>query len=237
MIVFYNILIALMALLIGYILGSISFSVLIGKIFFHKDPRDYGSHNAGGTNAGRIYGKKVGVIVILLDMSKAILATYITWMIIYLTDVQTVLSTIGSHVIQYYWLTPVGACLGHCFSLFLHFRGGKAVSCYAGTIVGCSYFMTVIGAILFFVTLKMRKFVSLASITASTGLFLLSVLMVGLYEGGFLEVAYLMNGLLLIPTYEMAIALFLMTIIIVLAHHANIKRLHDGDENKIKWMK
>lgn len=236
MIVFYNILIGIMALAVGYFIGSVSFSVLIGKIFFHKDPRDYGSHNAGGTNAGRIYGKKVGLIVIILDMLKAILATYIVWMIIYLTPIyeEVVAPAID---FDYYWLTPVGACLGHCFSIFLHFRGGKAVSCYAGTIVGCSWFMTIIGAILFFVTLKMRKFVSLASITASVGLFLLAILMACLYENGYPQIAILMNGLLIAPSYEMIGALFLMTIILVLAHHANIKRLHDGDETKIKWMK
>ena len=236
MIVFYNILIGIMALAVGYFIGSVSFSVLIGKIFFHKDPRDYGSHNAGGTNAGRIYGKKVGLIVIILDMLKAILATYIVWMIIYLTPIyeEVVAPAID---FDYYWLTPVGACLGHCFSIFLHFRGGKAVSCYAGTIVGCSWFMTIIGAILFFITLKMRKFVSLASITASVGLFLLAILMACLYENGYPQIAILMNGLLIAPSYEMIGALFLMTIILVLAHHANIKRLHDGDESKIKWMK
>lgn len=236
MIVFYNILIGIMALAVGYFIGSVSFSVLIGKIFFHKDPRDYGSHNAGGTNAGRIYGKKVGLIVIILDMLKAILATYIVWMIIYLTPIyeEVVAPAID---FDYYWLTPVGACLGHCFSIFLHFRGGKAVSCYAGTIVGCSWFMTIIGAILFFVTLKMRKFVSLASITASVGLFLLAILMACLYENGYPQIAILMNGLLIAPSYEMIGALFLMTIILVLAHHANIKRLRQGDESKIKWMK
>ncbi len=236
MIVFYNILIGIMALAVGYFIGSVSFSVLIGKIFFHKDPRDYGSHNAGGTNAGRIYGKKVGLIVIILDMLKAILATYIVWMIIYLTPIyeEVVAPAID---FDYYWLTPVGACLGHCFSIFLHFRGGKAVSCYAGTIVGCSWFMTIIGAILFFVTLKMRKFVSLASITASVGLFLLAILMACLYENGYPQIAILMNGLLIAPSYEMIGALSLMTIILVLAHHANIKRLHEGDETKIKWMK
>ncbi len=236
MIVFYNILVGIMALAVGYLIGSVSFSVLIGKIFFHKDPRDYGSHNAGGTNAGRIYGKKVGLIVIILDMLKAILATYIVWMIIYLTPIyeEVVAPAID---FNYYWLTPVGACLGHCFSMFLHFKGGKAVSCYAGTIVGCSWFMTIVGAILFFITLKMRKFVSLASITASTGMFLLAILLACLYENGYPQIAILMNGLLLAPSYEMFGAFFLMSIILVLAHHANIKRLHDGDENKIKWMK
>ena len=57
--IIYNILVAFIVLLFGYLMGSVSFSILIGKVFYHQDPRDYGSKNAGGTNAaeaGRILG-------------------------------------------------------------------------------------------------------------------------------------------------------------------------------------
>ena len=81
MYVFYNILIALGCLLSGYLIGSFPTSVVIGKVFFHKDPRDYGSHNPGGTNAGRIFGKKVGFIIIVIDMIKTIAPLWIWWAI------------------------------------------------------------------------------------------------------------------------------------------------------------
>ena len=74
-----NILVAIICLSLGYIFGSIPTAVWVGKIFFHQDPRDYGSHNAGGTNAGRLWGKKVGFVIILLDMIKTIAPLYICW--------------------------------------------------------------------------------------------------------------------------------------------------------------
>ena len=72
MIVFLRILFILGSILLGYLLGAIPNSVIIGKLFFNKDPRDFGSHNAGGTNAGRVLGKKAGIIVILLDGIKMV---------------------------------------------------------------------------------------------------------------------------------------------------------------------
>ena len=64
-IILYNIGTVIFLLIFGYLIGSIPNAIWIGKLFFHKDPRDYGSGNAGGTNAGRVFGKGVGVIVIL----------------------------------------------------------------------------------------------------------------------------------------------------------------------------
>ena len=57
----------LISLIIGYLIGSIPWGVVIGKIFYHKDIREYGSGNSGGTNAGRVLGRPIGIIVILLD--------------------------------------------------------------------------------------------------------------------------------------------------------------------------
>ena len=63
-----NIAVAVVCFLFGYLLGGIPNGVVIGKVFFHKDPRDYGSHNSGGTNSGRVFGKWIGILVIGLDM-------------------------------------------------------------------------------------------------------------------------------------------------------------------------
>ena len=69
----YITLILLASLIIGYLFGSISNGILLGKILFKKDPRDYGSHNSGGTNVGRTFGKKIGLICIILDILKTII--------------------------------------------------------------------------------------------------------------------------------------------------------------------
>ena len=74
-IILYNIGAIIISLLIGYLTGSIPNSIWIGKVFFHKDPRDYGSGNAGATNAGRVFGKKIGFLIIILDSLKMIIET------------------------------------------------------------------------------------------------------------------------------------------------------------------
>ena len=76
-----NIVTALAAALLGYFVGAIPTGIIIGKVFFHKDIREYGSGNSGGTNAGRVLGKKIGLLVIILDMLKSVLVVYVVWAI------------------------------------------------------------------------------------------------------------------------------------------------------------
>ena len=71
-IILYNILAAILLIIIGYVFGSIPNGIWIGKLFFHKDPRNFGSGNSGGTNVGRVFGKKIGVLCIALDSLKVI---------------------------------------------------------------------------------------------------------------------------------------------------------------------
>ena len=92
-----NILVSLIILIFGYVFGSIPTAVWVGKIFFHQDPRDYGSHNAGGTNAGRLWGKKVGFCVIMLDMIKTIAPLYISWAILTFVKFERFLFKINDH--------------------------------------------------------------------------------------------------------------------------------------------
>ena len=76
-----NVLYGLFAAALGYFVGSIPTGVLVGKLFFHEDPRDKGSHNSGGTNVARTFGKKYGVLVIILDMIKALIPVFVIWAI------------------------------------------------------------------------------------------------------------------------------------------------------------
>ena len=64
----------ILCILLGYLLGSLPFALIIGKVFYHTDIRQYGSGNLGGTNAGRVLGKKAGISVILFDVLKVVLA-------------------------------------------------------------------------------------------------------------------------------------------------------------------
>ena len=80
--IFINILVAFICLVIGYILGSANISIPIGKLIFKQDPRDYGSHNCGATNCGRLWGSKYFFIVFFFDVIKTIAPLYICWSIL-----------------------------------------------------------------------------------------------------------------------------------------------------------
>ena len=175
-IILYNIGAIIISLLIGYLMGSIPNAIWIGKVFFHKDPRDYGSGNAGGTNAGRVLGKKIGVLVIFLDAVKLIIPLYAVWAILTYAPIyhgSPLMGTLQSiyiegnndYVIKWpvYWLTAVGCGLGHCYPIFAQFKGGKNVSSTVGLITSVSWVLFVLCGISFFGTLKLKKYVSLAS--------------------------------------------------------------------------
>ena len=245
MYVLYNILIALGCLLFGYLVGSFPTAVVIGKVFFHKDPRDYGSHNPGGTNAGRLFGKKIGVLVIVIDMIKCIAPLWITWAILTQTGLQNVMFE-GKLLLWdaplYYYLTAFGAALGHCFPIFLGFKGGKAVSTFMGIICGSSWVLFLL-SFLYFLYLKLKKYVSLTAILiaathtiASWTIFIVSKFVPEaagfvFWGWGHCLVLGAQGG------WEFPTIITLMSILVIVRHTANIKRIKEGTERKITWMK
>ena len=98
----------ILCILLGYLLGSLPFALIIGKVFYHTDIRQYGSGNLGGTNAGRVLGKKAGISVIVFDVLKVVLAIAIA------TQVSKVAGI---------W-TGLACCIGHCYPVFAKFHGG-----------------------------------------------------------------------------------------------------------------
>ena len=109
----------ILACLFGYLLGSIPFALVIGRVFYKKDLRQYGSGNPGGTNAGRVLGKKAGVSVIVLDALKVVLSIWV-----------------GSLVSpDCAMISGLLCCVGHCYPVFAHFKGGKAVASMYGCLL------------------------------------------------------------------------------------------------------
>jgi len=194
-------------ILIAYIVGSISWGLLIGKVFFHKDIRNYGSGNTGGTNAGRVFGTPVGFLVVFLDASKSFLLMCL------------------SHLFLPGFEEYIGlaVCAGHCFPLFAHFKGGKAVACAYGYMLGLSLFIThnvfltfIAPILVFFSVLYLSRMVSLSS-------------MCGVMSAAVLVFLFLdrKSGLLLL-----ALALF-----VIYRHRSNIERIKNGTESKIGSIK
>lgn len=138
---------------IAYLLGSIPFALIVGKIGFKLDIREHGSGNLGATNAFRVLGIKAGIIVTIADILKGTLATLIPlFAAMYFTDL-----TVNNLLVGCF------AVLGHTYPLFAKFKGGKAVATSSGIILGVSPLL--FGAIIvtFIITLYISKYVSLSS--------------------------------------------------------------------------
>ena len=194
-------------IILSYLFGSIPWSLVIGKVFFHKDIRTEGSGNLGGTNAGRVLGKKVGIIVIVLDALKAFFSMLLA-------------SYIAKDAIIY---AGLACCIGHCFPIFAQFKGGKAVATSFGFFLGIAtfikhqyFFQFFVPLLVFLVSLYLCRMVSVSS-------------MIGL--GSSILISFLIG----IPL-SITLSIFVLWLFVVYRHHANIERIKNGTESKIKWM-
>lgn len=196
------------SVLIGYLLGSVPFALVIGKIFYRTDIRNYGSKNLGGGNAGRVLGKKAGVAVMTLDILKVALAIFI------MTHVSD--SVVPAIV------AGLSAAIGHCFPLFAGFKGGKAVATMYGFLFGMaictsySIWIFILPLIVFLIVLYLSKIIALASI----------------FSAVFITVYMYITD----DSWKMAAALLVFTLLIIVRHRKNIARILHGEENKISWM-
>ncbi|EAG9883917.1 TPA_asm: glycerol-3-phosphate 1-O-acyltransferase PlsY [Listeria monocytogenes] len=189
--------------LLAYVIGSIPSGLWIGKIFYKKDIRDFGSGNLGATNSFRVLGIKAGSIVTVMDILKGTVATLLPFFF-------------QLNVDHHFWLlTGAFAIIGHSFPLFAGFRGGKAVATSAGVILAYAPLLFVAALVVFLVTLKLSKYVSLSSMIGA-----LAALIISLFMGDWILI-------ILVD----CIALF-----VIWRHRANITRIRNGEEPKIKWM-
>ena len=246
-IILYNIIACLASLILGYFFGSIPVGVILCRLFRGEDPRNGGSQNSGGTNVGRLYGKKLGAMTIILDAIKTVLPMILVWVLLNFVGIKAAFAKNlgeemfhdGSLVII---LAPLGATLGHCWPIFAGFRGGKAVASYAGFALFTNWATLILGFISFGITLKKTKYVSLSSMVGSTVVAILSWLIFVLSISTSLNVDITFWGFGIVELWvtanlEFAIVSTLMTGILIFRHRNNIRKLVAGNENKIKWMK
>lgn len=229
----------LLFLLSGYLIGSIPTSIIIGRIH-GIDIRNYGSHNAGGTNVGRVVGKKAGILTIVLDILKAFLPCLAAFLVLtyvpmpFLADFEHRKELLVN-------LVAVGVCLGHTFPLYAGFRGGKCVACYAGYVIFVSPIIFVLACTLFFVLFRLFHRISLSSVVAVPSALLLFLVPAVLdwtllplptqFDGG----AYFGPNCLLHLSYVTLLISFLLALLVVLRHLSNIRRLNRGEEPETKF--
>ena len=200
-------------LLIGYVFGLFQTAYIYGRLH-GIDIRNYGSGNAGTTNTLRVFGTKAGLLVLLGDIMKCILAV-----------VRTARIFDASHPDMVYLLkmyTAAGAIIGHNFPFYLKFKGGKGIAATAGLILSFHPYLIPMGIILFFGAFFITHYVSLGSLLVYAG-FLIELIVLG--QMGIFG----MTQALLIEMYVIA---GLLTIMAYWKHRENIKRLVSGTERK-----
>ncbi len=203
----------IICLTIGYVFGLFQTGYLIGKLN-HIDIRKQGSGNAGSTNALRVMGIKAGLLTLLGDCMKCVLAVLVC---------RAVFD--GSHADELPLLTlyaGVGATLGHNFPFWLKFKGGKGIAVLGAVYLTTNPWMTLSGIIVFVGIVAITRYVSAGSLAVSL-LFPIEVIALG--QMGRID----MSVPLLYEMYALAIFIFALA---WWRHRANIVRLIHGEENK-----
>lgn len=249
MTIFYAILAIMLSALFGYLFGSIPNGVIIGKIFYHKDPRQLGSKNSGGTNVGRNFGLVAGITVILLDAFKIIIPFLTTYFLFTRVAILKDLTFYSDEINAFgrgntinqlaYYITPLFGVIGHCYSIYIKFSGGKAVSSYMGFCTGISWMAVPIFAISFFTTVKIDKHVSTASIVSTAIFTFISWVIYFIFIFYGVKIANYFTYFELGPEVciYFPIEVTIAFIIIVIRHKQNLKKLKEGKESKAFWLK
>jgi glycerol-3-phosphate acyltransferase PlsY len=197
---------------LAYIIGSIPTAVWVSKSVFGIDIRDYGSGNAGATNSFRVLGSKWGSFVMLVDVTKGIIATSLYILIPFY---------LNNELARTNFMIALGmvAVLGHIFPIFANFRGGKGVATLLGMALAIQPMVALLCLVVFLITLLSTRFVSLSSMLAG--------------------VAFMVLILFIFNEKETIYRLFaiIVAMMVVVTHQKNITRLFKGTENKLPFFK
>ena len=193
----------------AYLLGSIPFGLILGKIFGSGDVRAEGSGNIGATNVARVAGPLAGILTLLLDGAKGAAAVLLAerysngsamWMII----------------------AGLAALIGHCFPIWLKFKGGKGVATAAGVYLALSPLAFLAGLILFILVVGFWRYVSLGSISAAAAMPMLLYFLWAPHHA---------------PPPVITFGALAVAMLIVYKHDANLQRLVNGQEPKFSFSK
>ena len=192
----------------GYFLGSIPFGLILTKISGLGDIRKIGSGNIGATNVLRTGNKKIALFTLLLDGGKGALAIYL------ITIILTKFFVINHDMLGFYQCTvAISAVVGHCFPIWLKFKGGKGVATGFGVILSLNLN---IGIVALFIWVLIAKVFKISSMSALTAFFLIPIFMF-YYETEFI---YFLSS-------------FIISLICFVQHRENVKRLINRSEPKI----
>ena len=206
---------AVLTVVLAYLLGSISFAIILSKMFLKKDVREMGSGNAGTTNVMRTGGFKLGALTFLGDVLKGFVACLIGKLVF-----KCVLENGDEWAVYGAFLCGIACMLGHMFPIFFQFKGGKGIATSVGIFAICCWPSMVIGLSVFAVGVLLTKIVSISSIAATFAV-----------VGSTMAFSEIINGSALF--WPQAVLACLMGVLVIVKHGSNIKRLLNGTEKKL----
>ncbi|MBO5413356.1 MAG: glycerol-3-phosphate 1-O-acyltransferase PlsY [Clostridia bacterium] len=197
--------------IVAYVIGSINFAVIFSKKFAGFDVREKGSKNAGTTNVLRTIGKKVALLTLVCDILKGVVAIIAAILAKHMWD--------GLDITTLKYIAGFMVILGHTFPIFFEFRGGKGVATAIGVLLMLNWKIGLICLVFGLLIIALSKMVSLGSISAAI---LFPVLTIFLQEDvGLVGIVFS----------------FLIAALVVFNHRSNIKRIKQGNENKLSLKK
>ena len=203
-----DVVIPVAVVLASYLMGSLSFAVIVSRLMGLNDPRSYGSKNPGATNVLRSGSKKAAILTLLLDAFKG-------WLPVALVLTYGPEQGLGASTAA---LAGLAAFLGHLYPVFFGFVGGKGVGTAVGVLVGVNGSLALATVLSFAIVLYFSRYVSLASMVAAV----------------FAPVFYLFgDGVAWQATSPEVLSLAVMALLLVWRHRENINRLLAGTESKL----
>ena len=197
----------ILVILASYLLGSIPTSVWVGRVFYNKDIRDYGSGNAGASNTFRVLGKKAGIPVLIFDIFKGWAAVKL----IFFTNIY--LPGTGDYI-NLQLALGVAALIGHIFPIYVGFKGGKGVATLFGAVIAIEPTTSIIAISIFIISLLITKYVSLSSMIAG---FSFPILIIVVFKE---------------TNISLVIFSMVIAILLLFTHQKNIERLLAREESK-----
>ena len=198
--------------IIAYLIGSVNFSILISKKMAGFDVREKGSGNAGTTNMLRSVGKKAAAITLICDILKGVVSIVIAII------VGNIVKNLDRELLLQ--IAGIAVVIGHTFPIFFGFKGGKGVATSLGVLLVMNPLIGGICLVFALVVMALTRMVSLGSIMAAI---LFPVLTI------FITDSYIADG------YNYIIFGIAMAVLVIFNHRSNIKRLYNGQENKLSF--
>lgn len=199
-------------IILSYLAGSIPSSIIFSKLLRGIDIRDYGSGNAGGTNTVRILGWKIGAAVIIVDIGKGVLAALL------ISQIRIDPVIVSPDLLRI--IAGASAIVGHIWTVFARFRGGKGVAAGAGMLFSLYPAAGLVCLIIFILVLFFVRIVSVSSMAVAVSL---PVVL-------FIQKAFLNDPV----SNELLYFAVFAAILIIFTHRSNIKRLLKGEETRFK---